>query len=81
VPGRFNRSSPTPDRLTPLEGRALELFASGHDRNEIAQLMHRAPKTISNCLTLAKDKLGARSLAQAAVLFIGTLPINQTSGL
>jgi len=54
--------------LTPFEHRVLELFASGSPRSEIARMLHRAPKTISNSLTVAKDKLGARSLTEAAVL-------------
>lgn len=54
--------------LTAFERRALELFAAGLRRREIAQLLNRAPKTISNCLTAARDKLGARSLAEAAAL-------------
>ena len=55
-------------KLTPFERRVLELFASGSPRNEIARILNRAPKTISNSLTAAKDKLGARSLTEAAVL-------------
>jgi len=54
--------------LTAFERRTLELFAAGTPRREIARLLKRAPKTISNCLTAARDKLGARSLAEAAVL-------------
>ncbi len=54
--------------LTAFERRALELFASGLPRGEIAQMLNRAPKTISNSLTAAKEKLGARSLAEASVL-------------
>jgi DNA-binding CsgD family transcriptional regulator len=55
--------------LTASERRALELFASGMPRSEIAQVLNRAPKTISNSLTAARDKLGARSLAEAAALW------------
>ena len=55
-------------KLTAFERRALELFASGLQRHEIAQQLNRAPKTISNSLTTARDKLGARSLAEAAAL-------------
>jgi len=57
-----------PIGLTPFERRVLELFASGSPRSEIARILNRAPKTISNSLTAAKDKLGARSLTEAAVL-------------
>jgi DNA-binding CsgD family transcriptional regulator len=35
-------------------------------RSEIARRLRRSPQTISNCLTIAKDKLGARTLAEAA---------------
>ena len=54
--------------LTAFERRTLELFAAGLQRREIARQLNRAPKTISNCLTAARDKLGARSLAEAAAL-------------
>lgn len=54
--------------LTAFERRALELFAAGLQRREIARQLNRAPKTISNCLTAARDKLGARSLAEAAAV-------------
>jgi len=56
------------DSLTPFERRLLELMASGLNRTEIARAVHRSPQTISNSLTVAKEKLGARSLTQAAVL-------------
>ena len=56
------------DPLTPFERRLLELMASGLSRREIARAVHRSPQTISNSLTVAKEKLGARSLTQAAVL-------------
>jgi DNA-binding CsgD family transcriptional regulator len=54
--------------LTANERRILEFRASGLDRNEIARLLHRSPQTISNSLTIAKEKLGAQSLTQAAIL-------------
>jgi len=54
--------------LTAFERRNLELFAAGLPRGEIARLLKRAPKTISNSLTAAKDKLGARSLGEATAL-------------
>ncbi len=44
------------------------MLAAGLDRNEIAHIVHRAPKTISNCLTTAKEKLGARTLAEATAM-------------
>lgn len=66
------RSSAHEANLTAFERRALELLASGLQRREIAQALNRAPKTISNSLTTAKDKLGARSLAEAVALLAGT---------
>ena len=65
------RDSGVAVNLTAFERRSLELFAAGLPRGEIAHLLKRAPKTISNCLTAARDKLGARSLAEAAVLIAG----------
>ena len=56
------------DRITPFERSILRLIASGKHRSEIAEKLNRSPQTISNALTIAKDKLGARSLAEAAAL-------------
>ena len=67
-PGYLRRDSGVAADLTAFERRSLELFAAGLPRGEIAQLLKRAPKTISNSLTTARDKLGARSLAEAAAL-------------
>ncbi|TLY18016.1 MAG: response regulator transcription factor, partial [Nitrospirae bacterium] len=54
----------------------------GLPRGEIARVLNRAPKTISNALTAAKDKLDARSLAEAAVLLAAeaaALPLKANS--
>jgi DNA-binding NarL/FixJ family response regulator len=55
------------ERLTPFERHLLELIASGLKRKEIARAVNKSPQTVSNSMTVAKDKLGARSLAEAAV--------------
>jgi DNA-binding NarL/FixJ family response regulator len=55
------------ERLTPFERHLLELMASGLKRKEIARAVNKSPQTVSNSMTVAKDKLGARSLAEAAV--------------
>jgi DNA-binding CsgD family transcriptional regulator len=54
--------------LTPFELKILRLRASGLSRTEIARIFHRSPQTISNLLTIAKEKLGAGSLIEAAVI-------------
>lgn len=54
--------------LTASERRILKLRAAGLTRTDIARLLHRSPQTISNSLTVAKEKLGAGSLTQAVVL-------------
>ena len=71
---RHTRQRPTSGRdgLTPFESRILQLLATGLTRNEIARQLDRSPQTISNALTVAKDKLGARSLTQAAVILVAT---------
>jgi len=58
--------------LTPFESRILQLLATGMTRNEIARQLNRSPQTISNAMTVAKDKLGARSLTQAAVIAVAS---------
>ncbi len=67
-PRYAKRDSGVALNLTAFERRSLEMFAAGLPRGEIAHLLKRAPKTISNCLTAARDKLGARSLGEAAAL-------------
>jgi len=62
------------NQLTPFERRLLELMALGLNRKEIARAVDRSPQTISNSLTVAKEKLGARSLTQAAVLIARRAP-------
>jgi DNA-binding NarL/FixJ family response regulator len=59
-------------QLTPFERHILQLVASGMRRKEIAHRLNRSPQTISNSLTIAKDKLGARTIAEAAALITGT---------
>jgi DNA-binding CsgD family transcriptional regulator len=67
-----------PEMLTPLERHALELFSTGIGRAEIAKRLNRSPKTISNALTVAKEKLRAKSLAHAAALFVQASLLIQT---
>lgn len=54
--------------LTPFERRLLHFFADGMSRAEIAYSVNRSPQTVSHVLTMAKEKIGAKSLAHAAVL-------------
>jgi len=54
--------------LTPFERRILELRVRGLSRKEIARDLGLSPQTISNSLTIAKEKLGAHSLMEAAGL-------------
>jgi DNA-binding CsgD family transcriptional regulator len=66
--------------LTATERRILELHASGLTRSEIALRLRRSPQTISNSLTIAKEKLTARSLSEAAVLISGSGVVKDLSG-
>src|SRR5450759_4249483 len=63
------RFGSAPIRLTPFECRILELRGSGCDRNDIARVCNLSPQTISKARTVAKEKLGARSLTEAAIIF------------
>jgi DNA-binding NarL/FixJ family response regulator len=68
--------------LTPFERRILRMRAEGLSRSEIAFRLGRSPQTISNTLTVAKEKLGARSVIQAAVrLSTEESSIGSTAGL
>lgn len=57
--------------LTPLEHRILLAYANGACRAEIGRYVGLSEHTVSNYLTVAKEKLGARSLAHAAYLTFG----------
>ena len=56
------------DSLTAFERTILQLRARGLRSYEIAQSLGRSPQTIANALTVAKEKLRARTLMEAAVL-------------
>jgi DNA-binding NarL/FixJ family response regulator len=55
--------------LTTTEKRVLEAFSDGRTRAEIAKIVGLSPRTVGHVLTVAKEKLGARSLAEAAVRY------------
>jgi DNA-binding CsgD family transcriptional regulator len=54
--------------LSATERRILESYAGGLKRGEIAQGLGMSCRSVSKSLTIAKEKLGARSLAHAAAL-------------
>lgn len=54
--------------LSELEGRCLRLYGAGWNREEISQMARVSKRTVGAALTVAKEKLGARSLAHAALL-------------
>lgn len=58
-------------QLTAFEHRILLLRSRGMTRQQIAAEVKRSPQTISNCLTVAKEKLGADTLMEAALLMLG----------
>ena len=54
--------------LDRYEAEILELFADGYSREQIAVRLGLSPRTVGNRLTVAKEKLAARSLTHAAVI-------------
>ena len=54
--------------LSDLEVRCLRLYGAGWTRVEISAVARVSPRTVGATLTVAKEKLGARSLAHAAML-------------
>ena len=56
--------------LTPFERRLLEFLAAGKNRREIAVNLKVSPQTVSHALTVAKEKLGARTIVEAVVFLI-----------
>jgi len=63
---RLRFSGPT--GLSDLETRCLRLYGAGWSRAEISGMARVSPRTVGTTLTVAKEKLGARSLAHAAML-------------
>lgn len=68
------RREPVGMALSPTELLILELRVSGLTRTEIACRLKRSPQTISNSLTIAKEKIGARSIVEAAALIARNSP-------
>jgi DNA-binding NarL/FixJ family response regulator len=56
------------ESLDAYEREILALFADGWSRDEIAARLGLSPRTVGNRLTVAKEKLAARSLTHAAVI-------------
>jgi len=59
--------------LSDLEQRCLRLYGAGWTRTEISEIARVSRRTVGATLTVAKEKLGARSLAHAALL-LGAVP-------
>src|SRR5207249_2724158 len=57
--------------LSELEARCLRLYGAGCTREEISNAARVSRRTVGAVLTVAKEKLGARSLAHAALLLSG----------
>jgi len=64
--------------LSDLETRCLRLYGAGWTRMEISEMARVSRRTVGATLTVAKEKLGARSLAHAALL-LGATPANAKS--
>jgi len=57
-----------PSGLSQLEVRCLRLYGAGWSRDEISTAARVSRRTVGRALTVAKEKLGARTLAHAALL-------------
>jgi len=57
--------------LSDLEVRCLRLYGDGWSRDEIARMASVSRRTVGATLTVAKEKLGGRTLAHAATI-LGT---------
>jgi DNA-binding CsgD family transcriptional regulator len=63
-----SHSYTNPASLSHTELCVLRSFAEGYSRVEIARRLGISNRTVGHALTNAKEKLGARSLAHAAVV-------------
>ena len=57
-----------PAGLSELETRCLTLYGAGWSRDEISKVARVSRRTVGARLTVAKEKLGARTLAHAVTL-------------
>ena len=62
--------------LSDLETRCVRLYGAGWNRAEISEMVCVSSRTVGAALTVAKEKLGARSLAHAA-LILGPGPVDR----
>jgi len=64
---------PVADRagLSELEARCLRLYGAGWNRDEISKMARVSRRTVGASLTVAKEKLGARTLTHAALMLSG----------
>lgn len=60
-----------PTGLSNLEAKCLRLYGAGWSRDEISKAARVSRRTVGAALTVAKEKLGARTLAHAALLLSG----------
>jgi DNA-binding CsgD family transcriptional regulator len=63
-----------PIGLSDLEARCLRLYGAGWNRDEISKMARVSRRTVGAALTIAKEKLGARTLANAALILSGLSP-------
>jgi DNA-binding NarL/FixJ family response regulator len=60
--------------LSVTEEQVLNAFADGLRRGQIARSLNISERTVGHALTVAKEKLSARSLAHAAVIYRSSQP-------
>jgi len=60
--------------LSELEVRCLRLYGAGWSRAEISNSARVSRRSVGTALTVAKEKLGARTLAHAAILLTALSP-------
>jgi DNA-binding CsgD family transcriptional regulator len=63
--GRVRRSG-----LTDVERQVLCYYAAGMNRAQIGARVGLSERTVSHYLTIAKEKLGANTLVQAAIIVL-----------
>ena len=57
--------------LSPRQASVMKMICSGHSLAEIGERLSISPYTVAAHLQRAKAKLGARTMAQAAVMWAG----------
>jgi DNA-binding NarL/FixJ family response regulator len=60
------------NQLTPRQSEVFDLLVEGYTYREIAQELYISTTSVKKCAHRATARLGARTLLQAVIIYMGT---------